>query len=111
MKTISRRYFVCGLPFLGVGLSTTVSAQNAPPPATLLRNVRIFDGTSDALSGRSDLLVRSNIIERIATAPMTAEPGIPVIDCGGRTWMTGLADMPSQAMFVRPIPGSVMSVQ
>src|SRR5262245_38843974 len=89
MRTISRRRFIYGLPFLGVGLSTLVRAQHAPAPATLFRNVRIFDGKSGARSERSDLLVRGNIIERIATVPIVAESGTTVIDGGGRTLMPG----------------------
>ena len=109
MKTISRRHFVSGLPFLGVGLSATAGARDAPPPATLFRNVRIFDGSGGTLSGHSDVLVRSNIIERIATAPMAVESGVAVIDGGGRTLMPGLIDMHWHAMLVRPTPVALLT--
>lgn len=109
MKTISRRHFVSALPFLGVGLSARVCAQHAPVPATLFQNVRIFDGKSRALSGPSGLLVRGNIIERIATAPIGTESGVTVIDGGGRTLMPGLIDMHWHAMLVRPTPASLLT--
>src|SRR5262245_44545556 len=100
MRTISRRRFVSAMPFLGIALSSAVRAQQAPAFATLFRNMRIFDGDSSALSGQSDVLVRGNTIERIATAPMAAEPGVTVIDGGGRTLMPGLIDMHWHAMLV-----------
>jgi imidazolonepropionase-like amidohydrolase len=97
------------MPFLGIALSSAVRAQQAPAFATLFRNVRIFDGNSSALSGQSDVLVRGNTIERIATAPMAAEPGVTVIDGGGRTLMPGLIDMHWHAMLVRPTPPALLT--
>ena len=44
--------------------------------------MRILDGKSGALSDRSDVIVRGNIIERIDTAPIAAESGVAVIDGG-----------------------------
>jgi len=95
------------LPFIGVGLSAAARAQHAP--ATLFQNVRIFDGKGDALSSRSDLLVRGNIIERIATAAIAAESGVSVIDGGGRTLTPGLIDMHWHAMLVRPTPAALLT--
>jgi imidazolonepropionase-like amidohydrolase len=109
MRTISRRRFVSAMPFLGIALSSAVRAQQAPAFATLFRNVRTFDGNSSALSGQSDVLVRGNTIERIATAPMAAEPGVTVIDGGGRTLMPGLIDMHWHAMLVRPTPPALLT--
>ena len=109
MTSISRRHFVSALPFLGVGLSAAVRAQDAPQPATLFQNVRIFDGRSGARSARSELLVRGNIIERIATSPMAPESGTTIIDGGGRTLMPGLIDMHWHAMLVRPTVAALLT--
>jgi imidazolonepropionase-like amidohydrolase len=109
MKTISRRHFVSALPLLGVGLSASARAQHARNPATLFQNVRIFDGKTGALSDRSDLVVRGNIIERIETAPVAAESGVAVIDGGGRTLMPGLIDMHWHMMLVRPTPAALLT--
>jgi imidazolonepropionase-like amidohydrolase len=109
MITLSRRHVVSALPFLGVGLSTTIRAQQAPAPVALFQNVRIFDGKSGALSGRRDLLVSGNIIERVALPPIAAEAGIGVIDGGGRTLMPGLIDMHWHAMLVRPTPAALVT--
>ena len=109
MKTISHRRFVSALPLLGVGLSASARAQHARDPATLFENVRIVDGKSGALTDRSDLVVRGNIIERIETAPIAAELGVGVIDGGGRTLMPGLTDMHWHMMLVRPTPAALLT--
>jgi imidazolonepropionase-like amidohydrolase len=107
MSTMSRRIFIAALSLAGVGLDGAVLAQNAAPAnagATLFQNVRIFDGKNGTLSAPSNVLVRGNIIERISTAPIAAEPGVSVIAGGGRTLMPGLIDAHWHAMLVRPTP-------
>ena len=67
----------------------------SPGPVTLFQNVRVFDGKGLGLSGPSDVLVRGNKIERIASAgsiPPGAEAGATVIPGGGRVLMPGLID-------------------
>lgn len=70
------------------------SAQQpaAAPAQTLFQNVRIFDGRGAVLSAPSNVLVKGNVIERISTAPIAAEPGVTVVAGGGRTLMPGLID-------------------
>jgi imidazolonepropionase-like amidohydrolase len=97
------------MPFLGIGLSSTVRAQQAPRPATLFQNVRIFDGKGGALSGPSHVLVKGNLIERISAVPVAAEPGLTAVDGGGRTLMPGLIDMHWHAMLVRPTPAALLT--
>ena len=92
MARISRRTFVGALPFMGIGLPSLVRAEVGTPTSTLFQNVRIFDGKSGALTVPSNVLVRRNVIERISTAPITAEAGITVVTGGGRTLMPGLID-------------------
>jgi len=107
MKKMSRRIFIATLSLFGSGLDGAVLAQNAAPAntgATLFQNVRIFDGKGAALSAPSNVLVRGNIIERISTTPIAAEPGLNVIAGGGRTLMPGLIDAHWHAMLVRPTP-------
>jgi len=97
------------LAALSVGLCRLSLAQGdadleapglAPFPATMARgatlfqNVRIFDGKSDALSAPSDVLVKSNVIERISASPITLDTktDIRVIAADGRVLMPGLID-------------------
>jgi imidazolonepropionase-like amidohydrolase len=87
-------------------------AQDAPETAsqaTLFRNVRIFDGTRHSLSAPSSVIVRGNLIERITAGPVEPEPGMTVIDGGGRTLMPGLIDNHWHAMLIRGTPADMMS--
>lgn len=68
---------------------TTATAQDAP--ATLFRNVRVFDGTGSQLTGPTNVLVQGNIIARIG--PSVTARGARVIDGTGRTLMPGLIDV------------------
>jgi imidazolonepropionase-like amidohydrolase len=107
MISVFRWLAIAVLPLVGIGLSSAVHAQgNQPPPAsaTLFQNVRIFDGKGASLSAPSDVLVTGNIIERISTAPIAAEPGVSVIAGNGRTLMPGLIDAHWHAMLIRPNP-------
>jgi imidazolonepropionase-like amidohydrolase len=94
---VSRRRLVCACATLVAGLAAaTASSQDlsAPPPAVVFENVRIFDGTSDHLSGPSNVLVVGNVITSISARPITAPAGTTVtrIQGGGRTLMPGLID-------------------
>lgn len=76
------------------------------PLVTLFENVRIFSGTSTALSPLSNVLVRGNLIETISTAPIDLEPGdeVQIIDGDERVLMPGLIDAHWHAILVRPNP-------
>jgi len=107
MISVLRRLAIAVLPLVGIGLSSAVHAQGSQPPAasaTLFQNVRIFDGKGASLSAPSDVLVKGNIIERISTVPIAAEPGVSVIAGSGRTLMPGLIDAHWHAMLIRPNP-------
>lgn len=86
------------------------SAQERPA-VTVFENVRIFDGKSEALSAPSNVLIRGNVIERIATAPIAVDrqSDTRVIAGGGRVLMPGLSDMHWHAMLVRPTPAQMLS--
>ena len=77
----------------------------APPAQTsvLFRNVRIFNGVDPTLQASTDVLVRGNRIASIGKSDVTsAEPGMTIIDGGGRTLMPGLIDMHWHTLAVRP---------
>src|SRR5262249_28160490 len=78
---------------------TQGAASVAAHPPVLFRDVRIFDGKSGRVSGPSDVLVRGNLIERIA-ASQAVEPGATVIDGKGRVLMPGLIDAHWHSIFV-----------
>ncbi len=105
MTSLSRPAVASVLLIAGIVLSSAASAQapaNTPP--VLFQNVRIFDGKGGALSAPSNVLIKGNVIERISSAPIAAEPGAIVIAGGGRTLMPGLIDNHWHAAMARVTP-------
>ena len=85
--------------------ATAQTSTTAPPAQTsvLFRNVRIFNGVDPTLQDSTDVLVRGNRIASIGKSNITsAEPGMTIIDGGGRTLMPGLIDMHWHTLAVRP---------
>ncbi|HEY0502721.1 MAG TPA: amidohydrolase family protein [Lysobacter sp.] len=81
----------------------TRSAPAASPTSVLFRNVRVFNGVDPTLGEATDVLVRGQRIVQIGKIDMpSAEPGMTVIDGGGRTLMPGLIDMHWHTLAVRP---------
>jgi len=87
------------------------AAQTQPQPATLFRNVRIFDGKGSQLSAPSNVLIRGNKIERISSTAIATDKGADtlVIEGGGRTLMPGLIDAHWHATLVRPPVASLLT--
>jgi len=107
MNSISRKVLIAALPLMAVVLASAACAQSNPPAnagAVLFQNVRIFDGKSASLSAPSNVLIKDNIIERISTAPIAAEPAATAIAGNGRTLMPGLIDAHWHALLIRPNP-------
>ncbi len=59
-------------------------------PQILITNVRIWDGTSDGLTGATNVLIVNNLIDSIG--PDVSGDDATVIDGGGRTLMPGLIE-------------------
>jgi len=85
-----------------LALCGAAMAQAAAAGATLLQNVRIFDGKSASLSGPSHVLVRGEVIERVSAAPIVPPPDATVIDGQGRALMPGLIDNHWHTMLAAP---------
>ena len=83
--------FINGVIFGFIALVTAMPAF-AQDEATLFTNVRVWDGTSEKLSGQ-DVLVEGNMIK--AVGENLNSGGATVIDGGGKTLMPGLIDMHS----------------
>ena len=114
MKRISRRKFVATMPLFATAISTAVRAQVSKPTrgvATLFQEVRIFDGTSNALSTPMNVLVRGGTIEKISHDPIPPDSGgnPRIIAGGGRTLMPGLIDVHWHAMLVRPTVAALLT--
>jgi imidazolonepropionase-like amidohydrolase len=91
-----------------VGTTAFAQSQSA---LTLFENVRIFDGKSDTLSARMNVLVRGNTIDKISSDPIPADSSANarIIAGGGRTLMPGLIDMHWHTMLVRPTPATMLT--
>ena len=92
---LSRRGFVAGMgaSLAALGFVRRAGAQTeATPPAIVLANFRLFDGTSAELRDRRRLLIEGDRIKGIEAGDVGAPEGAKVIDCGGRTVMPGLID-------------------
>jgi imidazolonepropionase-like amidohydrolase len=89
-------------------LSGCASVWAQAPGATLLQNVRIFDGRSASLTDTRHVLVRGEVVERISAAPIAPPPGATVIDGQGRTLMPGLIDNHWHTMFAAPSMGQLL---
>lgn len=83
-----------GLCLAGQAQEAPVAGNSASGAITLFQNVRIFDGRSRALSAPSNVLVKGNIIERLAVEPIAVETNANahVIAGNGRVLMPGLID-------------------
>jgi imidazolonepropionase-like amidohydrolase len=105
IKTVAAAAWLCSSV-------SAVAAQSGAAGPTLFQNVRIFDGTGRTLSAPSNVLVRDNRIERIASTPIGIDglAGSVVIDGGGRTLMPGLIDVHWHTMLVRPSFSELLTV-
>ena len=93
------------------GAACSALAQTAPSPeaAVLFTNVRIFDGKSEELSAKSNVLVRGNTIAKISQEPIATDrrADTKIIDGAGRTLMPGLIDAHAH-MAMSTIPLALM---
>ena len=86
---------------LVLALASSPPAFAQAPAAVIFENVRVFDGTSSALSAPSHVLVVGNTIKAISPSPIADPPGASVtrIKGAGRTLMPGLIDAHTHLMF------------
>ena len=79
------------LVLLAVGLLAANSmAQDELPPQTLFTNVHVWDGTSDGITRRINVLVENNLIKKIRADASDAHSDATVIDAPGMILMPGL---------------------
>jgi imidazolonepropionase-like amidohydrolase len=78
-----------------------------PPTAevTLIRNVRIIDGTGSPISEPKDMLIEQGRIKQIAPTGKLSTAGVRVLDAAGRVVMPGLMDLHAHGMRPDLFPG------
>jgi len=72
---------------------------------TLIRNVRIFDGTGGPVTAPSDILIERGRIVRIAPAGRLTTGGAHVLDASGRIVIPGLMDLHAHTYRPELLPG------
>jgi imidazolonepropionase-like amidohydrolase len=93
---------ICVAVFLtGVSMSDTIAAD--APPAIVIKNARVFDGTSDTLKDGLTIVVSGNKIEKIGKDVATPA-GATVVDAGGHVLIPGLIDAHVHLGIVLPPP-------
>jgi imidazolonepropionase-like amidohydrolase len=83
----------CATLLLALLVLHDVALAEDAPTRTLITNVRVWDGTSDGLSGKTNVLIEDNLIARISEGTARAIGDTTVIDGDGRVLMPGLIDM------------------
>ncbi|VVS91653.1 metal-dependent hydrolase family protein [Desulfoluna spongiiphila] len=74
-----------------VGMVQAAGHEDAATSAVLIKNVNVFDGKSDELIPRQDVLVKGNLIEAVGQH-VAAPQGATTIDGNGRTLTPGFID-------------------
>jgi imidazolonepropionase-like amidohydrolase len=84
----------------GLGVSSSFAQSAGAAPKILFTRVRLFDGKSDALQPRVQILVEGNRIASVDTTNSAPPAGATVIDCGDRVLMPGLIDAHWHTLYV-----------
>ena len=111
LESLSRRSFLAGTgaALVASALPGFGRAQTSEPTRMLFRQVRLFDGTSDALRSGLQILIEGNRIAAIDETNSAPPEGATIIDCGDRVLMPGLIDAHWHTMLVRPTPAGLLS--
>ncbi len=88
---LTKRTFLSGLVSSAALASLPATVKASTPDATLITNVRVFDGKSDVLTELTNVLVEGEMIKEVSPAADAASE-VPRIDGSGRTLMPGLID-------------------
>ena len=91
MKLTRRIGCSAALFMAAIFIAAPTVAQDKAPTQVLVTNVRVFDGTSDKLTGKTNVLVENNLIKEISP-DAKAGTDATVIDGGGRVLMPGLIE-------------------
>lgn len=62
------------------------------PPQTLFKNVHVWDGTSDGITNKTNVLIENNIIKKVRASDNDAHAEANIVDGAGRILMPGLID-------------------
>ena len=82
------------------------ATESMAPTQILIKNVHVWDGSSDGVTKEIGVLVENNLIKKLRASASDANADAIVIDGGGRVLMPGLIDMHTHLMFKYGVPAS-----
>ena len=69
-----------------------VFAQEELPPQTLFKNVHVWDGTSEGITKKINVLIEGNLIKKVRAEETDAHAEATIIDANGKFLIPGLID-------------------
>jgi imidazolonepropionase-like amidohydrolase len=72
-----------------------MAAEEEAPKQTLIKNVHVWDGTSDGVTKKINVLIEGNLIKKVRASDSDANADATVIDGKGSVMIPGLIDMHS----------------
>jgi len=86
--------------------ASVIAAETTVPNQILIKNVHVWDGTSDGVTKKIGVLIEGNLIKKLRASDSDANADANVIDGGGRILMPGLIEMHTHLMFQFGVPDS-----
>jgi len=110
LEAVTRRDFLAGAGagVVAAAVPAPLYAQpKEPPPKTMFRQVRLFDGSSEILKPNMQVLVEGDRIAAIDGANNPPPSDAAILDCGDRVLMPGLIDAHWHSLFAA-VPAAVL---
>jgi imidazolonepropionase-like amidohydrolase len=82
----------------------TIAADQKTLPQVLFKNVHVWDGLSNGVTRKINVLIEGNKVKKIRASDVDARGDAMVIDGAGRVLMPGLIDMHTHTGLKRGVP-------
>jgi imidazolonepropionase-like amidohydrolase len=82
----------------------TIAAEQEAPPQVLIKNVHVWDGTSDGVTKQINVLVEGKLIKKLRASESDAGANVEVIDGKGKILMPGMIDLHSHLCVQNGLP-------
>ena len=86
--------------------ASVIAAETTVPNQILVKNVHVWDGTSDGVTKKISVLIEGNLVKKLRASDSDANADATIIDGRGRILMPGLIDMHTHLMFQFGVPDS-----
>jgi len=84
--------------------SLTFAAEDEVLPQVMIKDVHVWDGLSDGVTKKINVLIEGNKVKKLRAADADAHADATVIDGAGRILMPGLIDMHTHTGLKRGVP-------